>query len=130
MHSEYEAVAHNVWLPKGDAISKLIKVREDSIIFNKEVFRNIFKKKRTLENRIIGAREKLEKVDSTSLILLDRQLQKDYSEVLKQEEMLCFQKSNEKWVHFGDRNTSFFHTQTIVRRKRNKIEGLFLSDGT
>ena len=29
-----------------------------------------------------------------------------------------------------DRNTKFFHTQTIVRRKRNKIHGLHLDDDT
>jgi len=32
-------------------------------------------------------------------------------------------------VKLGDRNTSFFHTQTAVRRKRNKIQGLFLENG-
>jgi len=26
--------------------------------------------------------------------------------------------------------TSFFHTRTLVRRKRNKIQGLFLENGT
>nr|KYP51188.1 Transposon TX1 uncharacterized [Cajanus cajan] len=36
----------------------------------------------------------------------------------------------ENWVRFGDRNTKFFHTQTLVCRKRNKIHGLFLDDGT
>ena len=69
-------------------------------------------------------------MDVLSLSLLERSLQKDYTDVLKQEEMFWFQKSNEKWVKMGDRNTSFFHTQTIVRRKRNKIAGLFLQDGS
>nr|KYP37853.1 Transposon TX1 uncharacterized [Cajanus cajan] len=31
---------------------------------------------------------------------------------------------------FGDRNTSFFHAQTLARRRRNKIQGLFLPDGS
>ena len=44
--------------------------------------------------------------------------------------MFWFQKSNEKWVKIGDRNTSFFHAQTIVHRKRNKVAGLFLADGS
>ena len=35
----------------------------------------------------------------------------------------------EHWVKFGDRNTKFFHVQTLVRRKHNKIHGLFLQDG-
>ena len=41
--------------------------------------------------------------------------------------MLWFQKSREQWVRFGDRNTAFFHAQTLTRRKRNKIEGLHIA---
>src|ERR1044072_2772488 len=44
--------------------------------------------------------------------------------------MLWFQKSREKWVRFRDRNTSFFHAQTIVRRRRSHIQGMELSDGS
>ena len=33
-------------------------------------------------------------------------------------------------MRFGDRNTKFFHTQTVVRRKRNRIHGLFLDNGS
>ncbi|RYR48918.1 hypothetical protein Ahy_A07g035026 [Arachis hypogaea] len=44
--------------------------------------------------------------------------------------MLWFQKSREQWVRYGDRNTKFFHMQTIIRRKANKIHGLFVSDGS
>lgn len=42
---------------------------------------------------------------------------------------LWFQKSREKWIKLGSRNTSFFHTQTIIRRKRNKIHDLHLPSG-
>ena len=38
--------------------------------------------------------------------------------------MLWFQKSREKWVELGDRNTKYFHTSTIIRRCRNRIEAL------
>ena len=30
-------------------------------------------------------------------------------------------------MRFGDRNTSFFHTKTMIRRRRNKIEGINIS---
>nr|KYP50882.1 Transposon TX1 uncharacterized [Cajanus cajan] len=48
----------------------------------------------------------------------------------QQEELFWMQKSKEQWVKFGDRNYKFFHAQTVVRRKRNKIHGLFLDDGS
>jgi len=53
-----------------------------------------------------------------------------YQEVLKEEELFWYQKSREKWVKFGDWNIKFFHTQTIIRRNRNKIQGLHLDYGT
>ena len=58
--------------------------------------------------------------------LLDREaaLLKEFEVVLEQEEMLWFQKSREKWVALGDRNTKYFHTLTVVRRRRNRIEML------
>lgn len=44
--------------------------------------------------------------------------------------MFWRQKSRDKWIQDGDRNTNFFHLTTLVRRRRNKIEGLFNSDGS
>ena len=105
-------------------------MRNDSLKFNSEVFGNIHKRKRELEARIRGIEKRLETWDSASLSFLLQQLHKDYDEVLYQEEILWFQKSREKWVRFGDKNTKFFHIQTIVRRKRNKVHGLFLEDGS
>lgn len=43
---------------------------------------------------------------------------------MEQEELLWYQKSREKWLEFGDRNTKYFHTSTIIRRKSNRIEAL------
>lgn len=70
----------------------------------------------------------METVDSIQLSLLEAELQLEYQDVLKQEEILWYQKSREKWVKLGDGNTTFFHTQRTVRRKRNKIQGLFLEN--
>lgn len=40
------------------------------------------------------------------------------------------QKARCDWAQFGDRNTRFFHTAAIIRRKKNKIEALTSCDGT
>lgn len=53
----------------------------------------------------------------------------EYESVLLQEEMLWMQKSRCQWIINGDRNTRFFHTTTMIRRKRNKIETLKREDG-
>lgn len=35
------------------------------------------------------------------------------------------QKSRDKWLQDGDRSTKYFHLTTPIRRRNNKIEGLF-----
>lgn len=49
---------------------------------------------------------------------------KEFDAVLEQEEVIWFQKSREKWIALGDRNTKFFHTSTVIRRRRNRIDML------
>ncbi|KAH9769016.1 reverse transcriptase domain-containing protein [Citrus sinensis] len=44
--------------------------------------------------------------------------------VMGQEEILWWQKSRKDWIMHGDRNTSFFHKKTIVRKRRNRIEAI------
>lgn len=61
---------------------------------------------------------------------VEAELRKELDIILWQEEVYWFQKSREQWIKFSDGNTKFFHAQTVVRRKRNKIEGLTLSDGS
>lgn len=39
------------------------------------------------------------------------------------------QKTRIDWLCFGDKNTRLFHTFTLVRRRRNKIETLKGEDG-
>jgi hypothetical protein len=93
------------------------------------VFGDIHKRKSTLAEKLKQVQQKLETVDSTHLTMTEASLQKEYNDVSKQEEILWYQESRENWVKLGDRNMSFFHTQTPVRRKRNKILGLFLENG-
>ena len=37
-----------------------------------------------------------------------------------------FQKSREKWIKSGSKNTKYFHTQAIIRRRKNKIDSLMI----
>lgn len=76
-----------------------------------------------------GIQKRLEIVDSMALVRLESQLQHEYNQITFQEELLWYQKSREKWVKLGDKNTAFFHAQTIIRCKRNKIHGLTLPNG-
>ena len=130
-HKDYAELVKNSWsIPNRTITSALNKVKENSTIFNQEVFGNIFQRKKHIENRLKGIQSYLERVDSAHHSILEKDLQKEYNHILFQEEMLWYQKSREKWVKFGDKNTSFFHAQTIIRRQRNRIHRLQLPCGT
>lgn len=44
------------------------------------------------------------------------------------EELLWFQKSRAEWLKCGDKNTFYFHNRTLIKGKRNIIEGLLIGD--
>ncbi|XP_057445015.1 uncharacterized protein LOC130737280 [Lotus japonicus] len=129
MHEQYAGLVQDAWALQGDVSSKLELVKDKSVLFNKEVFGNIFFRKHELEARLRGAQRKLERVDSASLWRLHDSLEQELDGVLKQEELLWFQKSREQSFLLGDRNTKYFHTQTIVRRRRSRIHSLALPSG-
>lgn len=124
-HPEYPNLVTNTWnSTQGNVYNKLHKVQVESTKLNEKVFGNIFKRKRHLDARIKGVHKKLDIFPYSGLIILERKLQALYNQVLHQEEVLWFQKSREQWIKFGNKNTKFFHTQTIIRRRRNKISGI------
>jgi hypothetical protein len=129
-HKDYESLVRNSWNSSNhNTITALNIVKENSIIFNHEVFGNIFRRKKHVESRLKGIQSYLERVDSLRHTFLEKELQQEYNHILFQEEMLWYQKSREMWVKFGDKNSSFYHTQTIIRRKKNKIHSLQLPNG-
>ncbi|GAU48589.1 hypothetical protein TSUD_405790 [Trifolium subterraneum] len=61
---------------------------------------------------------------SNFLESLEKELQDQLAYTLYQEECLWYQKSRGKWIADGDRNTKYYHSKTIIRRRRNKIVSL------
>lgn len=129
-HPDYPDIVRNTSRNQnGDVSLALHKVTQESMKFHKEKFGNVFANKRRLEARLLGIQRAMESIDSASLFYLQRDLLREYEEILFQEESIWFQKSREKWIRLGSRNTKFFHAQTVIRRKRNKIHGLQLPSG-
>ena len=60
---------------------------------------------------------------------IEKSLRGDYFVIFKLKEEFWALKSRVGWVVEGDRNTKFFHTSTIVRRRANKIVRLRNSVG-
>ncbi|XP_039684948.1 uncharacterized protein [Medicago truncatula] len=130
-HKDYEELVKNSWRHSHHNISTALnKFKENSTTFNFEIFGNIFQRKKHIEKRLKGIQNYLERVDSRRHSILEKELQQEYNHILHQEEMLWYQKSREKWIKFGDKNNAFFHAQTIIRRKKNRVHRLQLPCGT
>ncbi|KAK3222281.1 hypothetical protein Dsin_009306 [Dipteronia sinensis] len=81
-------------------------------------------------NEIHEIQSYLSKRPSQYLSALEETLVKEYHDILQQEEIFWQKKSRHCWLKERDRNTKFFHISTIIRRKRNKIEGFKKEDGS
>ncbi|XP_021754992.1 uncharacterized protein LOC110720298 [Chenopodium quinoa] len=95
----------------------------------RDTFGNIFKQKQILLARIGGIQKKLATWVDRGLLKLEARLRKELDEILDREEMLWYQKSRITWLQEGDKNTTFFHLSTIVRRWKNKVSALKNKDG-
>lgn len=99
------------------------------LIWNKDVFGNIFHRKNRTEARLRGIQASLADGHSEYLLNLEEVLRKEYLEILQQEEEFWSVKSRLNWLIQGDRNTKFFHSSALIRRKRNRIASLKDSQG-
>jgi len=82
----------------------------------------VLAKKRKLMARIGGIQNRLQNGGSFyRLCELEKNLQLELSEILRQEEMMWFQRSRAKWLADGDRNARYCHLKVNNRRRRNNI---------
>ncbi|XP_061354598.1 uncharacterized protein LOC133299173 [Gastrolobium bilobum] len=78
-------------------------------------------------SRLEGIQRAIDSSNSIQLEKLEAVLRDELAVILDQEEQIWFQKSRTHWIKGGDRNTSYYHTSTVIRRKLNKI--IKLQDG-
>ncbi|KAG7547784.1 Ribonuclease H domain [Arabidopsis suecica] len=128
-HSGFKELLLASWngdLKTPEALEGLkVKLRK----WNKEIFGDIQRKKDRLVQEIKSVQDLLDLQQTDDLLEREAALIKEFDVVLEQEEVLWFQKSREKWIELGDRNTSYFHTSTIIRRRKNRIEALKNEEG-
>ncbi|KAH9617315.1 hypothetical protein KSS87_016189 [Heliosperma pusillum] len=122
-HEKFIEFINDNWEDDGDLVPQLKRLSIKLQDWNHTVFGNIFLKK-SLKARIEGCQKKLSLRQDRGLIKLEAKLRKEFDDVLEQEEILWYQKSRMEFIRDGDRNTSYFHVSTLVRRWRNKINSL------
>lgn len=123
-HNDFNTVVQENWRNEESlpfALSKLAGCLHE---WNRRNFVNIFVRKRWLQRRLTGVQKKLASSCTPGLLKLEAKLSQRLNDTLHQEEILWMQKSRINWFRLGDKNTRFFHTPTLIRRQRNKMESL------
>ncbi|KAL4346847.1 hypothetical protein GQ457_17G009160 [Hibiscus cannabinus] len=128
-HRDFARLLSKGWDENATMFDNLISFQVRSRIWNREVFDHIGQCKSRILARLKGVELALERRESNFLVTLEAELHMDLLEVLEQEESLWHQKSRSKWISHGDRNTKYFHASTLIRRRRNTIPRLRISDG-
>lgn len=114
---------YNSWQDSDSWNENISKTTQNLIIWNKDIFGNIFKKKHRLLRRLEGINRVLLSNHSDRLIALREQLWQEYSSIVKYEEVYWYQQARSKRIMLWDLNTIFFHNSAF-QRKRNKISAL------
>ncbi|XP_013639450.1 PREDICTED: uncharacterized protein LOC106344673 [Brassica oleracea var. oleracea] len=123
-HNEFLDLLTASWDRDIDTREALRRLEVTLRKWNKEVFRNVQRRKEDLLMEITEIHDKIEQDLSDEILVKEGELLKELEIILEQEEVLWLQKLREKWCVHGDRNTKFFHMSTIIRRKRNRVEKL------
>ena len=123
-HPGFKELLSSSWQREISTPEALKKLHQTLRRWNKEVFGDVQMRKEKLMGEIKAIQDLLDQRHDDALLKKEEELLKEFECVLEQEEMLWFQKSREKWIDLGDRNTKFFHTSTVVRRSRNRVDML------
>ncbi|KAL4298012.1 hypothetical protein GQ457_12G025440 [Hibiscus cannabinus] len=129
LHSDFQRLLQENWdstLPISEAIAQFSDVAE---AWNSNTYGIIGKQKKVLMARLRGVQRCLSHHHSAKMVKLEAKLQLELDTLLEHEESLWKQKSRSDWIKFGDRNTSFFHSRALSKRRRSRISMLKLSDG-
>ncbi|BBN67603.1 Polynucleotidyl transferase, ribonuclease H-like superfamily protein [Prunus dulcis] len=125
LHPTFRSFVVDKWAHYiGNILQKTKDLSKALADWNKDVFGCLFRNKKKLLARIGGIHKALYRRHSPFLVDLEKELDSDYQALLDQEELFWLQKSRNTWLKEGDRNTKFFHMSTIIRRRKNKLEGL------
>ncbi|XP_074266599.1 uncharacterized protein LOC141589876 [Silene latifolia] len=128
-HENFKEFVDESWPEEGIFTARLETLSQKLQTWNAEIFGNIFKQKKTLLACIEGCQRSLSLGRKSNLIKLEAKLRRELDEILAKEELLWYQKSRMEFIKDGDRNTTYFHVSTLVRRWRNRITSLKDANG-
>ncbi|KAL4298891.1 hypothetical protein AHAS_Ahas17G0046200 [Arachis hypogaea] len=120
-HHDFQPFIRQAWLGNHHLTSAISSFVEKIKLWNRDNFGHLFKQKRTILNRLRSIQNSPRYGKSEFLDSLEERLNGELEAILDREQTFWLQKSRENWIVEGDRNTRYYHTKTIIRRRRNKI---------
>lgn len=121
-HKAFPSIVKEAWEGNHQSInSACLSFIQKTKVWNKDVFRNIFWKKKNLIARILVVEKALGRYPSQRLINLHMAMSEELGHILGLEEELWGIKARTYWLIQGERNMKFFHTSTLIRRSGNCI---------
>ncbi|KAA3482036.1 RNA-directed DNA polymerase (Reverse transcriptase) [Gossypium australe] len=129
LHNNFSNLVKGKWEFKGnmtDSLNKFIASVKD---WNRDVYGFLGNRKRKLMRALNNIQKTLEISTSNHLIRKEREMRDELENVLDHKDLLWRQKARCDWLQLGDRNTNFFHSRTIKRRKSNRIMSLRIENG-
>jgi len=129
-HDQFEEVVKHNWSTDIPLVPKLTKLANALSSWNKEVFGNLYRRKRKIWARLEGIQRQLATGGPHHLLKLERRLRKALDLTLDQIATMWFQKARVDQIRDDDRNTRYFHTATVIRRRFNRVTTLKDEDGS
>ncbi|XP_061350451.1 uncharacterized protein LOC133295622 [Gastrolobium bilobum] len=120
-NSDFGNLVKKCWEKDVDWLDARDVFEEEATRWHHDVFREEMRQKHRIYVRIQGLDLQLEDRYDRELERLQRDLWKDLEKILLREELNWFQRSRVNWLKFGDKNSKFFHSSTVARRRFNKV---------
>lgn len=121
-HEGFKDVVGRHWRHDIKTWDALKALEGDLQEWNVRSFGHIRQRKCAVIKRIEGIQRSIQTAGNPFLEELEGQLQNELRLILLQEEILWFQKARTKWLNDGDRNTSYYHLKTRIKRSRSCVE--------
>ncbi|CAJ2644330.1 unnamed protein product [Trifolium pratense] len=113
-HVDFKDFLNSNWEKDTNIVQSLHNLTVQLKKWNKDIFGDIFKRKKEILDRLNGIQNSSNYGHSIFLENLEKELQDQLVVTLYQEECFWFQKSRSQWINDGDRNTKYYHSKTIV----------------
>ncbi|XP_012453509.1 uncharacterized protein LOC105775544 [Gossypium raimondii] len=128
-HSDFSNLVKEKWNFAGNMFESLNNFTFFAKDWNRNIYGFLGTRTRNLMRSLNNIQKTMKHPSSTYLAGKELEIRDELENVLDHEDLLWRQKARCDWLQLGDRNTKFFHSRTMRRRKFNRITTLRVDNG-